>query len=116
MLSSNSVSSVFCKAVVTKSPFQLHLLSDVFVSTMELIECKGETKFHSVTNMNCKQEGEVLDLDEQVDSNASSNSLMVSKVKQWCNGAPIPILFTPKKLLEQFVWNCFFHNQFMLVF
>ena len=47
---------------------------------MELIECKGETKFHSVTNMNHEQEGEDLDPDEQVDSNPSSNSLMVSKV------------------------------------
>ena len=50
--------------------------------TMELIEHEGEAKFHSVTNINCKQEGEALDLDEQVDSNPSSNSLMVSKVTQ----------------------------------
>ena len=57
---------------------------------MELIECEGEAEFHSVTNMNCKQEDEVLDIDEQVDSNPSSNSLMASKLKQWYNGAPIP--------------------------
>ena len=49
---------------------------------MEWIECKGEAKFHSVTDANCKQKGEVLDLDEQVDSNPNSNSLMVSKVTQ----------------------------------
>ena len=56
---------------------------------MELTECKGEAEFHSVTYMNCKQEGEVLDLDEQVDSNPSSNSLMVGKVTRY-NGAPVP--------------------------
>ena len=49
---------------------------------MELIEHKGETEFHSVTDMNHKQEGEVLDLNEKVDSNPSSNSLMVRKVTQ----------------------------------
>ena len=57
---------------------------------MELINHKGEAKFHSVTNMNHEQEGEVLDTDEQVDSNPSSNSLMVHKVTQQYNGAPIP--------------------------
>ena len=57
---------------------------------MELIECEGEAKFHSVTYMNCKQEGEALDLEEQVSSNPSSNSLMVSKVTQLSNGAPVP--------------------------
>ena len=58
---------------------------------MEPIECEGETDFHSVTDMNHKQEGKVLDLDEQVDPNPSSNSLMVSNVTQWFNGeAPIP--------------------------
>ena len=56
---------------------------------MEPIECKGETDFHSVTNMNHEQEGEVLDLDGQVDSNPSSNSLMAIKVMQWFSGAPI---------------------------
>ena len=49
---------------------------------MQSIECKGEAKFHSVTNMNCEKEGEVLDLDEQVDSKPRSNSLMMSKVTQ----------------------------------
>ena len=57
---------------------------------MESIECKGEAKFHSVTDTNCEQEGEVLDLDEQVDAKPSSNSLMVNKVTQQYNGAPIP--------------------------
>ena len=57
---------------------------------MESMEPKSETKFHSVTNMNNKQEGEVLYLDEQVDSNPSLNSLMVNKVAQQCNGAQIP--------------------------
>ena len=57
---------------------------------MELIECKGEAKFHSVTDMNHEQVCEVFDLDEQVDSNPSSNSLIMSKVTQWYNGAPIP--------------------------
>ena len=60
------------------------------MSTMELIECKGKAEFHSITDMNPKQEGEVLDFHEQVDSNPSSNSLMVSKVTQLYNGAPIP--------------------------
>ena len=50
------------------------------MSTMESIECEGEVEFHSFTNMNHKQEGEVLDLHEQPDSNPSSNSFMVSKV------------------------------------
>ena len=58
--------------------------------TMELMEHEGEAKFHSVTDANHKQEGEVLDLDEQVDSYFSSNSLMVSKVTQQFSGAPIP--------------------------
>ena len=49
---------------------------------MKWIECKGETKFQSVTDMNHEQQGEVLDLDEQVDSKFISNSLMVSKVTQ----------------------------------
>ena len=67
---------------------------------MESIECESEAKFHSVANMNCKQEGEVLDLDEQVDSNPSSNSLMVSKVTQWYNGAPIPTFIYTKETIR----------------
>ena len=39
---------------------------------MELIECEGEAEFHTVTNMNHEEEGEVLDL-EQGSSNPSSN-------------------------------------------
>ena len=58
---------------------------------MESIECEGEAEFHSVTHINCKQESEGLDLDEQVNSNPSSNSLMVSKVTQQSNGALISI-------------------------
>ena len=53
-------------------------------------ECEGETEFHSVTNINCKQEGQILDLDEQVDSNPNSNSLKVSKATQQYNVSPIP--------------------------
>ena len=49
------------------------------MNTMEPTECTPETEFHSVTSMNHEQEGEVLDLDEQVDLNSSSNSLMVLK-------------------------------------
>ena len=49
---------------------------------METSECKCETKFHSVTNMNCEQEGENLYLDEQIDLKPISNSLMLSKVTQ----------------------------------
>ena len=60
------------------------------MNTMEPIEHKGETKFYYVTDMNSEQEGEVLDLDEQVNLNPCSNSLMVSKVTQRFNGAPIP--------------------------
>ena len=56
---------------------------------MELIECKDESKFHSVTNIDHKQEGEGLDLDEHGGSNSSSNSLIVSKATQQSNGAPI---------------------------
>ena len=29
-----------------------------------MIECEGEAKFHSVTNMDCEHEGETLKLDE----------------------------------------------------
>ena len=57
---------------------------------MELIEHKCETEFHTISNINCKQGGEVLDMDEQVDLNPTSNSLMVSKVTQRFNGALIP--------------------------
>ena len=81
MLSSRSVSLVFCKAIVTKLPSQLHLLSDVSMSMMGSIECKGEAKFHSVTDMNHEQEGEVLDLVEMGGSNPSLRLY---------NGAPIP--------------------------
>ena len=56
MHSSSAVSLVFCKAIVTKFPFQPHPLSDVSVSRMAKIECKGEAKFHSVTDTNCEQE------------------------------------------------------------
>ena len=38
---------------------------------MELIECKGEAKFHSVIDMNHEQEGEVLDLDDMGSSKPS---------------------------------------------
>ena len=65
MHSSSKVSLVLCKATVTKFPSKLHTLSDMSVSTMESIECEGEVKFHSVTDMDCEQEGEALDLDEQ---------------------------------------------------
>ena len=40
--------------------------------------------------MNCEQEGEVLDLDEQIDPYSNSNTLMVSKVTQQLNEAPRP--------------------------
>ena len=52
----------------------------MFTDKMESIECKGEAEFHSVTNMNCKPEGDALDLDELRGTNPSSNSLMVIKV------------------------------------
>ena len=64
MLSSSSVSLVFCKAIVTKVPSKPCLLSDISMSTLELIEYEGETKFHPVTDMNLKQEDDFLDLDE----------------------------------------------------
>ena len=57
---------------------------------MELIESKCETKFQSLSDMNCKQEGEVSDMDEQVDLNPTSDSLTVGKVTQQFNGALIP--------------------------
>ena len=47
---------------------------------MESTECACATEYHSVRDMNCKQEGEVTDMDEQVGLNPTSNSLMVSKV------------------------------------
>ena len=34
---------------------------------MESIECKWETIFHFISNMSHKQEGEALDMDEQLD-------------------------------------------------
>ena len=58
------------------------------MNKMELIEHECKTKFHSISNMNWEQEGEVLDMHEQVDLNPNSNSLMVSKVTQQFNGAP----------------------------
>ena len=57
---------------------------------MESIEHEDEAEFHSVTDMNNEQEGEVLDLDDPVSSNPNSNSLMVSKFTQWYNGTLIP--------------------------
>ena len=69
-------------AVSIKFPSKPHPLSDVSTKMMQSIECEGEAKFHSVTDMNCKQEGEVSDLDDQVGSYPSSNSLMVSKITQ----------------------------------
>ena len=53
-------------------------------------ECKCESKFHPVSNTNCKQGGEILDMDKQIDLNPTSSSLMLSKVTQQFNGAPIP--------------------------
>ena len=71
---------------------------------MELIECKGEAEFHSVTNINHTQEGEVLDLDEMGSSNSSSNSFMVSKVTQQSNGAPIPtFIYTAENVRAGYV-------------
>ena len=57
---------------------------------MELIEHVCETEFHSISDTNCKQGGKVLDMDEQVNLNPTSNSFMVSKVTQRFNGALIP--------------------------
>ena len=73
-----------------QNPLSNFILKWCFGNTIKLIECEGETEFHSVTDMNCEQEGEVLDIHDQVDSNLSSNSLIVRKVTQWFNGAPIP--------------------------
>ena len=73
-----------------QNPLSNHILKWCYANTMKPIKHEGETEYHSVTDMNCKQEGEVSDLNEQVDLNPSSNSLMVSKLKQWFSGAPIP--------------------------
>ena len=56
---------------MTKLPSLPHLLSDVSTSMMESIQCEGESEFHSLTDMNCEQVAEVLDLNEQVGSNPS---------------------------------------------
>ena len=72
-----------------QNPLSKCILKWHLTSTMELIKCEGETDFHSVTDMNCEQEGEVLDLNEQVDPNFNTNTLVVSKVTQWFNEAPI---------------------------
>ena len=56
---------------------------------MESIQHECQTEFHSISNMNHEQGGEVLDMDEQVDLNPTSSSLMVSRVTQRFNGAPI---------------------------
>ena len=37
--------------------------------------------------------GEILDMDEQIDLNSTSSALMLSKVTQQFNGAPIPAFF-----------------------
>ena len=82
---------------------------------MESIEHEGETKCHSVTNMNCKQEGEVLDLDELGGSNPSSNALMV-RLHNDPTEPLYPLLFIQMTLSGQFAWKSFFLNPFMLVF
>ena len=61
-------------------------------------EC--ETKFHSVSNTNHGQENEVLEMEEPVDLNPSSSSLMVSKVTQRFNGAQIPAFIYTNKTLK----------------
>ena len=64
--------------------------SDVFADRYhESIECKGEAEFHSVTDINCKHEGETLELHEQGALNPSSKSLVVVKIVQQSNGALI---------------------------
>ena len=83
---------------------------------MELIECKGEAKFHSVTDMNHKQEGEVLNLDEQVDLNPSSNSLVVSKVAQWYNGAPISTFIYTYKTVSAICVKAFLPEPIHVIF
>ena len=83
---------------------------------MELIKCEGEAEFHSVSDMNHKQEGEGLDLDEQVNSNPNSNSLIESKVTQRYDGAPIPPSIYTNKTVRAICQKHFFHNVFMLVF
>ena len=60
-----------------------------YMNNMETSEHKCETEFHSVSNMNCEQEGKILDMDEKIDLNPTSNSLMLSMVTHWFNGAPI---------------------------
>ena len=74
------------------------------MNAMESIECKCETEFKSISDMNCKQEGEVLDMDEQVGLYLTSNSLMVSKVTHWFSGAPIPtFIYTNETVREIYV-------------
>ena len=63
---------------------------------------QSEAKFHSVTNMNCKHEGEALGLDEPRGSKPSSNSLMVIKVIQQSNGALIPTFIYTTEAAGQF--------------
>ena len=61
---------------------QLQPLSDIFMDIIETIEHEGEVKFHSVTNVNCKCEGETLELYQQGGLNTSLKSLVVIKIAQ----------------------------------
>ena len=54
--------------------------------------------------MNHEQGSEVLDMDEQVDFNSTSCSLMVGKVSQPFNGSPVPtFLYTNDTIKAIFV-------------
>ena len=57
--------------------------------------------------MDCKQGGEVLDMDEQVDLNPTSSSLMVCKVTQRFNGAPIPTFLYTNDTVKAICVNTF---------
>ena len=82
---------------------------------------QAEAEFHSVMDTYCEQEVEILDFDEQVDWNPSSNSSMVSKVTQWYNGAPIStFIYTSetfraicvKAFLPEPIHDSFFLNEY----
>ena len=83
---------------------------------MEMSAHKCETKFHSVSDMNCKQWGETLNMKEQVNLNPTSRSLMLSRVTRQFNGATIPHFFIPMTQLKQFVQKLLSLIQLMLAF
>ena len=69
-----------------------------YANIMEMNEYKYKTKFHSISDTNHEQGTE--EMEEQVDLNPLPSLLMVSKVTQWFNGAPIPTFVYTNETVE----------------